>query len=527
MNKKGLYMYLWLALFTIFISFFSIILFNYVSTDIKVTRSIYQDSRLYYDIKSILTAIAEIYREKNISNPNNNSIRKGTYAYQNGHNQYLVNYSINPLNQTHLFIELSKNGNLWARGIVKWRESISDFAFITAKNNEQFKQNSFYSSAAIFSNNVSIPSTNNFIFSKVTINENLIVNGKNFPDNIQEIQQFAQFVEISNSLNAIMQYYRSFRDNAKTKIVDPMNSTYSQQYSNSGEIVLTPYGSIWIRSTAPSPIKLNFSTNAGGQVIEFRKTDNTLIATFIHLTKNPTTIKLQNGDKVISNDSSIINAANNYNLNINVKPFSKILRYYPNIVTIYTYTPDFNTIIYSEVPLILGSDSPNSITNAVIDTKITIVSIEPVTIKNNIIYSNFSNLQDYINQIETQNKLSISNDNGLLRVIAPQITLDTSQFSSTDSQKNKLCLNGQFVTMYDSNSKITISNPDNIQGIYLFGSIQFCQREGFTTSNFQEKYLLDGRLTTIDPALSTILDNIDNNTYINKISVLGIEIINK
>lgn len=324
-----------------------------------------------------------------------------------------------------------------------------------------------------------------------------------------------------------MQYYRSFRDNAKTKIVDPMNSTYSQQYSNSGEIVLTPYGSIWIRSTAPSPIKLNFSTNAGGQVIEFRKTDNTLIATFIHLTKNPTTIKLQNGDKVISNDSSIINAANNYNLNINVKPFSKILRYYPNIVTIYTYTPDFNTIIYSEVPLILGSDSPNSITNAVIDTKITIVSIEPVTIKNNIIYSNFSNLQDYMNQIETQNKLSISNDNGLLRVIAPQITLDTSQFSSTDSQKNKLCLNGQFVTMYDSNSKITISNPDNIQGIYLFGSIQFCQREGFTTSNFQEKYLLDGRLTTIDPALSTILDNIDNNTYINKISVLGIEIINK
>ncbi len=64
MNKKGLYMYLWLALFTIFISFFSIILFNYVSTDIKVTRSIYQDSRIYYDIKSILTAIAEIYREK-------------------------------------------------------------------------------------------------------------------------------------------------------------------------------------------------------------------------------------------------------------------------------------------------------------------------------------------------------------------------------------------------------------------------------------------------------------------------------
>lgn len=205
MKKKGLYMYLWLALFTIFISFFSIILFNYVSTDIKVTRSIYQDSRIYYDIKSILTAITEIYREKNISNPNNNSIRKGTYAYQNGHNQYFVNYSINPLNQTHLFIELSKNGNPWARGIVKWRESIGDFAFITAKNNEQFKPNSFYSSAAIFSNSISIPPTNNnFIFSKVTIDENLIVNGKNSPDNIQEIQQFAQFVEISNFLGAIM-----------------------------------------------------------------------------------------------------------------------------------------------------------------------------------------------------------------------------------------------------------------------------------------------------------------------------------
>lgn len=307
-----------------------------------------------------------------------------------------------------------------------------------------------------------------------------------------------------------------------------MSSTYSQQYSNNGEIVLTPYGSIWIKPTSPSPIKLNFLTNARGQVIEFRRADNSnLIATFIHVNEQPIQIILEDGDRVISNDQSIINAVNNYDVNMTINPFSKILIYYPNINTIYTNTPDFNTIIYSEVPLILGSDSPNNINDAVINTKVTIVSTKEVKIRNNIIYSNFPSLQDYINQIEKQDRISISNNNnGLLRVIAPQITFDTSQFSATDPNRNKLCLNGQFVTMYDLNSKITISNPDNIQQIYLFGSIQFCQRENFT-SNFREKYLLDGRLTTIDPALSTILDNIDNNTYINKISVLGIEIINK
>lgn len=170
---------------------------------------------------------------------------------------------------------------------------------------------------------------------------------------------------------------------------------------------------------------------------------------------------LEDGDKVISNDPYIINAANNYNLMIKLNPFAKVLVHRPNVATIYTSNPDFNIIIYSEVPLILGSDSPSDINNAVIDTKVTIVSTSPITIKNNIIYSNFSNLQDYINQVETQNKLILSNNNnnGLLRVIAPQITFDTSQFSATDPQRNKLCLNGQFVAMYDLNSKITISDP--------------------------------------------------------------------
>lgn len=102
MNTKGFYMYLWLALFTVFVSFFGIILFNYVSTDIRVTRSLYTDSRTYYHIKSILMAVTELYREQNFNNPTNQNIRTGVFSSPNY--SFGSTYTVTPLNQTHLLI---------------------------------------------------------------------------------------------------------------------------------------------------------------------------------------------------------------------------------------------------------------------------------------------------------------------------------------------------------------------------------------------------------------------------------------
>ncbi len=531
MNTKGFYMYLWLALFTVFVSFFGIILFNYVSTDIRVTRSLYTDSRTYYHIKSILMAVTELYREQNFNNPTNQNIRTGVFSSPNY--SFGSTYTVTPLNQTHLLIQLLRDGNVWARGIVKWRENIGDFAFITAKNNEQFKNNSFYSSAAIFSNTIYIPNSKRFIFNKVLINENVIINGKGPFNNLIEMQKFSQFIEVNNSINAIIEYYRQLRDESRNKLVDPItsNPSYSSTYSNAGDIVLTPYGGIWIKSSVPS-LRVNFRIQNGNQIIEFRRIDNgNLVAIFTHVIQNPITINLNDGDKVISNDANIVDAANRYNTNITIPPYAKVLIYYPNIKTIYTNSSpsDLNTIIYTESPMIIGSDEPNNTNNATINSKIMIISIAPITIQNNILYSNFSNITDYINKIEAQDELILPNDtnnNGLLRVLAPIITIDTSQFDKTNPSKKNVCLNGQFVTMYDPNSKVIISNPENIEAIYLFGSLQFSQRENFN-ADFKEKYLLDSRLSALDPSLSTIIDKIDDNIYINTNIVLGIEIINK
>lgn len=361
----------------------------------------------------------------------------------------------------------------------------------------------------------------------------MIINGKGPFNNLIEMQKFSQFIEVNNSINAIIEYYRQLRDESRNKLVDPItsNPSYSSTYSNAGDIVLTPYGGIWIKSSVPS-LRVNFRIQNGNQIIEFRRIDNgNLVAIFTHVIQNPITINLNDGDKVISNDANIVDAANRYNTNITIPPYAKVLIYYPNIKTIYTNSSpsDLNTIIYTESPMIIGSDEPNNTNNATINSKIMIISIAPITIQNNILYSNFSNITDYINKIEAQDELILPNDtnnNGLLRVLAPIITIDTSQFDKTNPSKKNVCLNGQFVTMYDPNSKVIISNPENIEAIYLFGSLQFSQRENFN-ADFKEKYLLDSRLSALDPSLSTIIDKIDDNIYINTNIVLGIEIINK
>lgn len=530
LKKGGFYLYIWLALFALFISFFGIILFNYVGADIKATRSIYQDSRLYYDIKSILVSITEIYRESNFNSPNNPSIRRGRYEYKNVVKRYQVDYEINPLNSTHLLIEIRGNNNLRAKGIVKWRENISDFALITAKNNEEFKSNSFYSSAAIFSNTITIPETNRFIFNKVLINENTIVNGIGQFNNLQEMQKFAQFIEINNSLNDIIQYYNQLSNEVHDKIVTPLNSTYTSQYSNAGNVVLTPYGGIYIKQiNTLQAIKINFSIQNGNQIIEFLGIQNNnitgRIATFKNILQEPDVVTLQDGNEVISNDNNIINNVRSRNPYIVINPISKILQH-NDLYTIYTNLNTDNTIIYSEMPLEIGSDGPGNSNNATINTKIMIITPNNITIKNNILYSYFNNLSNYINLIQNNNTINMQNSNNLLRIIANNIIFDTSEFQQNDNNRNTMCLNGQFVAMFSLNSHVIINNPNNISNFLIFGSLQASQRINFV-QNFQERYILDGRLTALDPTLSIIIDNIDNSIYLNKVSVLGIEILSK
>ncbi|MCS7244064.1 MAG: hypothetical protein RMJ36_04960, partial [Candidatus Calescibacterium sp.] len=357
--KYGFSLYLWLALFAIFISFFSIILFNYVGSDIRAVRSIYKESRMYYDIKSILSAITEIYREKNFNRPSDQRIRQGSYRYANGVVNYNVRYEIKIVEQgtstnpNYLFINLYKGNKLWARGIVKWRESLGDFGIITAKSTELFKSNSFYSNATVFSDMIIVQDLTNQekIFKKVSIKDTVVVNGKtsiNF-ENLKEIQKFAEYVEINNSLNAIMRYYNDLRDEVIRKVVDPMVN-YGTQYSNAGNIILTPYGAIWIREIPNvSYVKINFNMdNNGNQIISFLDNNGNLLSTYIILMYGSLNINLDFNDEVITNDIGIINQVNNNVNNISLVPVSKVMNVNGRHYTIYTNVGDYSTIIYSD-----------------------------------------------------------------------------------------------------------------------------------------------------------------------------------
>lgn len=520
-------LYLCLALFGLFISFFSVILFNYVGYDIKVARSIYLDTRMQYDIKSILTAVTEIYRERNMINPGDISLLQiRRFTYVNGNKRYDVEYRIQPINHTHLLVELYKGNRLWARGIVKWREHVGDISFVTAKNQEVFKPNSFYSSVAIFSNEVNIPPNSGKIFKRVIMDDTTIVNGRGSDSfqNIEEMKKYAEYIQIDRNVESIMRYYRELRDKFEEKIVNSM-SGYGSVYSNAGNIVLTPYGAIWIRRIQNIPyIRIKFIEDNSNQVILFEDNNGDLICRYVLVQENQYRINLNINDEVITNDSSIrgLVGSRNERITIRINPVSKVLEC-PRLYTIFTNSY-LNTIIYSEMPIIIGSDGPEDVNGAKINSKIMIITNQAVKVKNNIIYADFSSMQDFISRCEAKN-LNLSLDRkSLLRVISNRIEFDTSEYRISNQNPNIQCLCGQFVAMYDNNSLLTVTNPSNISGIYIFGSIQFSNRGGFDNSSFRELYITDGMLVSIDPAVRSVIDGIDDNIFLNKISVLGVEI---
>lgn len=258
--------------------------------------------------------------------------------------------------------------------------------------------------------------------------------------------------------------------------------------------------------------------------------DNTgnLICRYIFVQADSHSVNLNINDEVITNDNNIakqVNASDNP-ITITVTPVSKVLER-PGFYTIFTNVSCSNTIIYSEMPILIGSEGPENTNEAVLNSKIMIITNTVVTVKNNIIYSDFSSIQDFINRCETKDVRLRSDRNGLLRVISNEIIFDTSDYRISDSNANRQCLSGQFVSMYDNNSVLRITNPTNISSLYVFGGVQASNRIGFNQNNFRELYITDGRLVAIDPSLSLILDNMDNSIYLNEVSVLGIEILSR
>ncbi len=141
-------LYLWLSLFTVFVSFFSIILFNYVGADIKAVRSLYLTSRKHFDYRSIAMVLAEMYKETGRTN--------GNYITNLAGVRYNIDYRIRRLTDTDIMVELIKNNEVVGRSIVRIRNKFDNLALITTDDNVNLQGSDYYSSGWIMGNRVNV-----------------------------------------------------------------------------------------------------------------------------------------------------------------------------------------------------------------------------------------------------------------------------------------------------------------------------------------------------------------------------------
>ncbi|MCS7244269.1 MAG: hypothetical protein RMJ36_06010, partial [Candidatus Calescibacterium sp.] len=129
--RKAYVLYLWLVLFALFVSFFSIILFNYVSGDIRVTKKLVKETNFYNTIKGIAVIATELNRKGHT---------KGHYFFKG--NKY--NFYTKRITNTRVLVQIYANDDLIARVIVQDRKYISDLnVYFSEKLEGRTSLNSF------------------------------------------------------------------------------------------------------------------------------------------------------------------------------------------------------------------------------------------------------------------------------------------------------------------------------------------------------------------------------------------------
>ncbi|MCS6956061.1 MAG: hypothetical protein NZM44_06885, partial [Candidatus Calescibacterium sp.] len=165
---KGYALYLWLALFTVFVSFFSIILFNYVSEDIRVTKKIVKETNFYNTIKGIAVIATELNRKGHT---------KGEYFLKG----IKYNFYTTRITQTRILVQVYANDDLIARVIVQDRKYLSDLNLYFSEKLEGGKTSlsSFtrYSTFATTAENMEVFGDNN-VFVQAYISPSTVVNDK-------------------------------------------------------------------------------------------------------------------------------------------------------------------------------------------------------------------------------------------------------------------------------------------------------------------------------------------------------------
>lgn len=490
--KRAYILYLWLTVFTMFVTVFSIILFNYSAGDIKVTRKLMQDTQYYNTLKAISLISTELYRVGKY---------QGSWLIK-GKN---YNFKTKRITPTRLLVEIFDNSNNpLAKIIVQDRYNIFDnnLFVLDAINNEKLRFNnetSYDRFVTVGESEISIQASRK-IFNISFISPQTVVNGKGIKEvkekdreyyvyeNLEEMKKYSYYAGIIDPgiTSFLFGYFRNLRDFARNKSEN--NRTFPNEIAD-----LTKYGSILIsipqnseKTISEVEIKFNINPQRNQEVYfnvsytegkdNKEKSENYLY----YLVRNPQTVYV-NVNSLRTNDTSIIptppNNQNNQNNQNNPIPIS--LNPSNNFVykvmikldenggplnsTIYKTAYD-KTIIYVDGNVKIGSNSVNNFDGGKIGSAIILITPKDVKIKGHIAYSEFLNPQNFMDLAQNENFQVLNESKSYFNVVANNINIvpDNSYYN------RELILNGDYVSFFNLDSKTNFNNM--AKEIFYLGS---------------------------------------------------------
>lgn len=512
--KKAYVLYLWLALFTMFVTVFSIILFNYSAGDIKVTRKLIKDTQYYNILEGVALIATELYRVGHIS---------GSYSIKGK----IYNFRTQRITPTTILVEvLDDNSNHLARVIVKDRLIAADMNVFTL--NEVYGKELSFDDSTIYDRfmlgqdgSLSINASKK-IFNIAYITPDTVVNGQGKIEedskgkkiyeykNLEELKKYAHiagFIDPQLS-RFLLNYYNKLANFVAEKSFN--NLTNDSKWDSNNEFVnLTKYGSILVHNLDTLKpilyIDIKFNVTNGNQRIDFDvywqdlKDINQKInkeSYTYYLVKEDQTLQAVNKGSVITNDKFIEEQIQNQNqnlINIYLNPSAgyvyKVLvkeDIMGNISKAIIYKTSYaKTIIYANAEVKIGSINQNSFDNGKIGSSILLITSKNIDILGHIVYKEFYDINDFINFSVNPINSRLNNSESYISVIAKNINI-----SPPSNYSNKqLILNGDFIAFYDDKSETSLKTSATNLELYYLGSNITARRY----TNVKEKVITDPR----------------------------------
>lgn len=506
MKNKAFALYLWLILFTTFVSFFSIIIFNYVSGDIRVTKKLIDSSKYYQNIRNLAVIATELYREGRGIYINGEFNAEIT-LYGKRYSFFVVRISLK-----NILIKIYEADKLIARVIVSDREMVNSIPifFKNTLSNRQIYEISNVNVNAIvttYDGNINVDSFEEkmdyaYISYDTRINNKGVIVVGNDKNKFYKYENLEELSKYSNYVGFISMDVKFLFDACKSAVNKVENKSYNSKTFQNEIVDLTKYGSLYIYDPVNyqnKKVRLEFNTTNSNQLISININDNrgnNLERYNYYLVREPMNIQITpNSSFTVTNDQNIadlINSNENSNrVNISLNPtypyVYKVLQKAaenndnPMITTIYK-TRYVDTVIYSNIDLIVGSLEPNNFDGGTINNSIVIFT-RNINVIGNIVYNEFGSIDDFINFADNNTFSFPSNSRSYFSVIANNININTNNFTD-----NYMVLNGDYVAFYDTNSTISLSGY-NFRKLYYFGST--CSYKRYLPRN--EKIVTDYR----------------------------------